>query len=141
MAEICAAVLLGQLEDFHNLQKIREDNWRNYRDSLAGFEDLFSILENPEKEIAHMFAVLTRSEEDRDYLRNYLSNFGIHATSHYEPLDQSLAGKKFGRSSASGEQASRLSKTILRLPLWTKPMSEEINFIAKTIAGLKDVRP
>ncbi len=141
MAEICAAVLFGQLEEFEALQKTREENWRHYKETLTGYTDALSILESPEKQVAHMFAVIARSEEEREYFRSSLLNLGVYATSHYEPLNQSKAGKKFGRSHTACEDATRLSKTILRMPLWTKPMRNEIDFIANSFGKLSDARP
>ena len=138
MAEICAAVLFGQLEEFEVLQKTREENWRHYKQSLTGYTDAFSILESPEKEIAHMFAIVVRSEEEREYFRSSLQNLGVYTTSHYEPLNQSTAGKKFGRSHTECKNATGLSKTILRMPLWTKPRRNEIDFIGHSIGKLID---
>jgi dTDP-4-amino-4,6-dideoxygalactose transaminase len=136
MAEICAAVLLGQLEEFESLQKIRENNWRDYKSKFEGHSKKFPILENTEKEIAHIFALITRSEGERDSLKDFCLSLGIQSTSHYEPLNNSSAGKKFGRSSGTSDNANRFAKTILRMPLWTKPMTSEIDFIAKSLEKL-----
>ena len=129
MAEVCAAILLGQLENFESIQNVRERNWTKYAVDLKNISSTISVLEHPERNVAHMFAIICESEKAKESLRETLLNFGIHTTSHYEPLDKSVAGKHFGRTISSNLNADQFSKTILRLPLWSTLMDGEIDFV------------
>jgi dTDP-4-amino-4,6-dideoxygalactose transaminase len=141
LAEVCAAILLGQLEDFENIQRIRQDNWRQYFEKLNKFANVFTVLKFTEINVAHMFALLFKNESARDFVKQSLHDLGVQATSHYEPLDRSPAGIKFGRTSGPTFNADRFSKTILRLPLWSRSMDQEILGITNSIEKIVSEMP
>jgi dTDP-4-amino-4,6-dideoxygalactose transaminase len=54
----------------------------------------------------------------REQFIKALRELGIQAASHYEPLHNSPAGRRFGRSVGSLSVTEDLSGRIVRLPLW-----------------------
>ena len=133
LAEVCAAILLGQLEEFDAIQKIRIDNWNQYSEEIQRNFKNVTYLESFEQNVAHMFAVINEGSNETETLRSELLRFGIHAATHYEPLDQSIAGIKYGKSDSNTPNAARFAKTILRLPLWSTPMKNEINYVTNSL--------
>jgi dTDP-4-amino-4,6-dideoxygalactose transaminase len=67
---------------------------------------------------AHMFYVITNSEEERDALRTHLAARGIMAAPHYVPLHSSYAGVQFGTFFGEDLVTTATSQRLLRLPMW-----------------------
>jgi dTDP-4-amino-4,6-dideoxygalactose transaminase len=44
---------------------------------------------------------------------------GVAASAHYVPLHESPAGRRYGRVSGDLPVTERVSRTIIRLPLWS----------------------
>jgi dTDP-4-amino-4,6-dideoxygalactose transaminase len=70
-------------------------------------------------DIAHMYYIETQNREIRDELQNYLSSLDIQATTHYQPLHASKAGKTYASSKLGIETNSEdFASRVLRLPVW-----------------------
>ena len=78
-----------------------------------------------------MFAILIESQI-RDLLLERLRNFGVQATSHYQPLHNSIAGKKYGKT-FSAENSIKYSQKICRLPLWAGMEPDLIKYIVQQV--------
>ena len=122
MAEILAAVLLGQLDLFGVIQNNRVGNWEKYYSFFINQESgLFKLPPNNfqiNKNLAHNFYVELRSQSERMEFIKILSKHEIEAAFHYQPLHLSPAGKKYYPHGAHLEQTERVAQTILRLPLY-----------------------
>lgn len=126
LAEILAAVLTGQLEEFNRLQKTREENWKQIEIFVEKLDKFKRIIRNvrDEKGSFHMFALEFGDVEKRLKFQNSLALNNVNANTHYEPLHNSLAGKNYGRTVGKMDQTLSISSKILRLPIWTKPMDD-----------------
>lgn len=100
LAEALSGVLLGQLENFSLIQEHRLRIWNEYNDHFNRYElaNNFEIQQQSDhsKNIAHMFHLTFKNKNLREEYRTRLLERGIQATSHYEPLNSSPAGIKFG---------------------------------------------
>jgi dTDP-4-amino-4,6-dideoxygalactose transaminase len=133
IAEVLAAVLVGQLENFDKIQTLRKKSWEKYFSKIRISEKTrFKIMaqnKRNESNVAHMFYLEFLDKKDRESFRLRMLNEGIHATSHYMPLGESLAGQKFGRTFLKADRSKSFSQRILRLPLYPDLTDYEISKI------------
>jgi dTDP-4-amino-4,6-dideoxygalactose transaminase len=122
MADSLAAVLLGQLEIFDQIQSNRVANWEKYYSFFSSQDSkIFKLPSNnfqDNKNIAHNFYIELQSQEERMRFTKILSKNQIEASFHYQPLHLSPAGRKYFPHGSRLEHTERVSRTILRLPLY-----------------------
>lgn len=135
LAEILAAVLTGQLEEFDKLQKIREDNWKQIESFVKKVDKYKRIIQHDseEKGSFHMFALEFSDEKTRRNFQKSLAANKVVATTHYEPLHNSIAGNYYGRTVGAMEQTLSISSKILRLPIWTKNMDDVFDVYSEAL--------
>ncbi len=123
LAESLAANLLGQLENFDLIQETRRKYWFKYHRSLNKLDDFAEIRaeEIKNSQVAHLYYFLASSFDERENMIEAFKRLKIHATSHYQPLSSSIAGKKLGREHSTPRNSRLLSERIIRLPLWSGP--------------------
>ncbi len=131
LAETLAAVLLGQLENFENIQNSRNEYWNLYYSHLAPLIEKRKIKVqkpniNSSSNIGHMIYLEYPGKFLRDKILDKVKNQGISATSHYEPLHLSSYGKKFHGKKKLNE-SEKFSDSMLRLPIWSKMERWQIN--------------
>lgn len=79
----------------------------------------------------HMKYILLKNVNERNRLREFLYQEGIHSVSHYEPLHLSKVGKKL--KSGKLIYSKLFSDRILRLPMHTDLTKDKIKFICEKI--------
>ena len=131
LAEPLAALLQGNLEEFNRIHSHRLEIWNHYYEALK-LNPKIVLNIKPESEdtnIAHIFFL---NIEDKQYYEQVLERARsekIQITSHYQPLHNSIAGLKFGKSNFTYNNAENFSKTILRLPLYSSLTKKDISRI------------
>jgi len=145
LAESLAGVLLGQLENFDDIQSRRLSIWYEYEEALKpvlsklnwqlGSSTKFST------NIAHMLYLELKSPEQLNYVLNYLHRENIGVATHYVPLDTSLAGLKFGRTPSPTSISRDFSSRMVRLPLFYMLDSISVHLIVEALiaAGSREV--
>ena len=100
-----------------NVERLRL--WNNYQKAFCGNEE-FITPTIPEEcaHNAHMFYLILKNEEHRDFFITDLKSKGIVSASHYVPLHSSPAGKVFGEFVGEDKYTTGLSSRIVRLPLF-----------------------
>ena len=138
MNEVTAAVLLGQLENFEQIQNSRLRIWNIYYSFMIQFRDKYKLIELDSKNnsnIAHIFYFLANSKTERDALILEFNKAGIQATSHYETLHNSPAGRKYGVVRGKTHNSVDFSSRIIRLPIWVgineSQLSSQLNKLIK----------
>lgn len=149
MAEVLAAILLGQLEMFDEIHENRIDSWKKYHDFFIEKESNFFELPNADfktnRNLAHNFYLELRDENERTALTKILKHHEIDAAFHYQPLHKSPAGMQYSPYGQELITSESVAAKILRLPLyydlenqlWEKlePAIEEFQqFIKKSLA-------
>lgn len=137
MSELHAAILFSQLEEANFIQKKRHELWSRYYSNLAPLEgtgglQLSHLTHHSHN--AHAFYVLLANHEERRIIQSQMMQRGISLSTHYEPLHESIAGKKWGKSSGSLSITTQISQRILRLPLYPSLTTKNINTICKHFA-------
>ena len=139
LAEVLAAVLLGQMEIFESIQSERFENWLRIKNILTYKEQSdFAILNDDHADFtsSHVFGLEFKTAEQRANWQKNLNLLGIGAATHYEPLHNSKAGRRYGRANFDMKNTIDFSNTLLRLPIWSKSMDSvysEYNSIVKSI--------
>lgn len=134
-SDLLAAFLLAQLEGADMITKKRKKVFNTYKKQLSYLEDL-GIVKLPTipkyaKTNAHIFYVILKNEEIRDFVISYLRTKGISAPFHYIPLHSSPVGKSLGNSISDLPVSTDLSNRILRLPVYAGLNKKEIEYVIK----------
>jgi dTDP-4-amino-4,6-dideoxygalactose transaminase len=127
--ELTAAFLLGQLEHLSSLTEHRRAIWTRYHELLQPLEEEGMVRRpapTPDCEYnGHLYWVLLPKGLDRAHLLRRMTNMGVNAVSHYEPLHSSPAGQRFGRSPLPLSITEDIAPRLIRLPLHTEVTADD----------------
>lgn len=134
VSDILAAILVGQLERFEEIQRRRLEIWSEYAGRLGDWAFSQGIQLPPKNltHTAHMFYLIFPKESMRLQFTRHLSRAGVSAVFHYQPLHRSLAGGKFHRGDRSLPVTDSVAAGLLRLPLHLGLGDADLNRIAET---------
>lgn len=117
LAESLAAILLGQLENFVSIQSSRRQIAQKYLEinldelCISGLQETLDV--------AHMFFLQFNKIQGAETFRDLMKQGGISVSSHYKSLHNSSFGRKFLRYTQLLKNSETVSKTLIRLPLWS----------------------
>ncbi|MEU6083137.1 dTDP-4-amino-4,6-dideoxygalactose transaminase [Streptomyces sp. NPDC047108] len=125
LPEMLAALLAAQLEEYDTIQKRRHAVWNLYHARLAEWASDQGVelptVPDDRTHSAHLYHLLTPSEDDRVALLAHLAEHGVQATFHFQPLHTSPAGVRYGRPAPGGcPVTERVADRLVRLPLHTE---------------------
>ncbi len=135
-SEIIAAYLWAQLENLNLIQSKRLALWDYYYRGLekwAAENDVgLPVIPEYASKNGHIFYLICRSPEQRNYLIEKLKTNGIHAVFHYLSLHKSTYYKhKHGIRKLPN--SDRYSETLVRLPLFYELTFPELDRIIDII--------
>ena len=122
LADVLAAILLGQLEMFDEIHENRVHSWERYDTYFTGNES--SLYTTPSanfrinRNLAHNYYLELRDEKKRAILIQTLKDHGIDAAFHYQPLHKSPAGIQYPPHGQPLTNSETVALNILRLPLY-----------------------
>ncbi len=120
-SELVAGFLLKQLNISKKITKERLTVWLKYHELLESLEKEGFIRRPiiPEEctQNGHIYYIIV-NPIIRNKVIEKLREHNIEATSHYVPLHSSIAGKKYGKSYFPLKNTTKLSESIIRLPIW-----------------------
>ncbi|MCU7835948.1 MAG: dTDP-4-amino-4,6-dideoxygalactose transaminase [gamma proteobacterium symbiont of Taylorina sp.] len=137
-SELQMAFLYAQLENLKLIIKRRRKALEYYQLHLKSLEDsgyirLPKILSHNEVNY-HLFALICRTNNERNQLIAYLSDRGVNSVFHYIPLHSSPEGKKISRIvEKSLPVTDKISECLLRIPVYYEITIEEQNYIISMI--------
>ena len=122
LADILAAFLLAQLEEFQEIQARRKRIWEYYQEKLtplqtSGYITLPTVPAHCVQSF-HLFYLVTRTQPERNQLLDYLNGNGVNAVFHYVPLHSSKMGRQLGWSPEDCPVAEDMSRRLVRLPFF-----------------------
>lgn len=122
MSDLCAAVLLAQLEQFEFVQSRRLALWDRYQRSLRSWARRRDIRQ-PHiapgcAHAGHLYHLVTPEAGMREALLRWLGSRGVEAYFHYLPLHRSAAGARLGSAPLGAPVTEQISARLLRLPLY-----------------------
>ncbi|MFN8722318.1 MAG: dTDP-4-amino-4,6-dideoxygalactose transaminase [Rhodospirillales bacterium] len=142
-SEIIAAVLWAQLGAMEAITAHRLALWDAYAEALAPLER-DGLLCGPRppaahRHNAHIHHVLLNDAARRAEVLADLRRAGVHAVSHYVPLHDSPAGRRFARSAGPMRRTEDIAARLVRLPLHGDMTREDVANVVRTLAAA--VRP
>lgn len=140
-SEILMAFLyaqLEQLEDIKNRRKVIHEYYFAHLQDYLGMGFIKGMTRIPEecKSNYHSFYILLENERLRNRVMTRLQELGVSAFTHYLPLHSSPMGQKLGYRPEELPLTERVSKTLLRLPLYTGMTPGEMEYV---VSALKKV--
>ena len=142
LADLLAAFLYGQLENFEKIQLKREKIWQKYYALLKKWSSdngvRMPFIPSHCKSSYHMFYLIMPSGKSRDKLITWLDRNKINSVFHYTPLHNSKMSKKFGQGSPECPTTIEISERIIRLPMFYNLKMIEIEYVAKQILNFQD---
>lgn len=121
-SEINAAFLWAQLEEAETITRERLRIWHRYHEAFAGLEQRGAVARPtvpPEcLHNAHLYYLIVRDLPTRTHLLAKLKERGVQALSHYVPLHDAPAGRRYGRTDGDLPCTRMAGDRLLRLPLW-----------------------
>jgi dTDP-4-amino-4,6-dideoxygalactose transaminase len=116
IADALAAVLLGQLEAFTEIQQSRMQICNKFVDlELPKDSKSNTVAANL---VAHMYYIQFSEPKDAHLFKETLRSKSISVNSHYEPLSHSTFAKMSLGMAPSAEKSRMTAKTLIRLPVW-----------------------
>lgn len=135
--ELIAAFLWAQLEDAESITAERLKIWDYYHERLGRLEDDGKIQRPfiPEhcQHNAHMYYLLLDQGIDRRQVLDSLNAAGINAISHFVPLHESPAGRRYGRIHGSMQETDIQATRLIRLPFWKGISNEEQDRVVEAL--------
>lgn len=132
-SELCAGLLLAQLEDGRKITNMRLRIHQSYQKGLKKLAQDGKIslpqLPNYAAFNAHNFFVLVQPPYDRNDLIAFLKTKGVIATFHYMPLHSAPAMEGTPGASQNLPVTDRVSGQLVRLPLFSTMSEEDVNFV------------
>jgi len=139
-ADILMAFLYAQINDIDKIMLRRKKVHEFYSDFLGSYvaKGIIKITNIPDNCSSnyHIFYILFNSIEEREYVRVRLNTKGITAVTHYEPLHSSLMGKRLGYSEGDLPITQKISKCLLRLPIYPIMTEEEMQYIRENLVRI-----
>ncbi|MFD2786690.1 dTDP-4-amino-4,6-dideoxygalactose transaminase [Hymenobacter rubripertinctus] len=143
-SELNAAYLWAQVEARDIIQEQRKRHWETYAAALAplaaaGAFGLLPVSPDDSQPNWHLFALVCKSEPERDALLEFLRQRHILAVFHYLPLHRSpyYASQHDGRLLP---HADRFGRTLLRLPLYHDLQPEQQNRVIEAVRTFYETR-
>ncbi|WP_433240083.1 dTDP-4-amino-4,6-dideoxygalactose transaminase [Streptosporangium sp. CA-135522] len=122
-SDILAAQLTAQLESFDKIQFLRHAVWQEYHERLADWaaENGVSQPMVPDgcAHPAHLYYLLLPDLGNRQAFIGHLSERGVQAAFHYQPLHSAPAGVRYGRVAPGGcPVTEEIADRLVRIPLY-----------------------
>lgn len=119
-SDIISAYLLSNLEISNIIKFNRVKIWQKYYSSFQEFTGKVTLpfINDFATNNGHMFYLRFNKEEIRNNFIKHMQESKILTPFHYIPLHSSTAGKKYGRVSGNMINTNKVSKTLVRLPIF-----------------------
>jgi dTDP-4-amino-4,6-dideoxygalactose transaminase len=134
MSELSAAFLWAQLEAVAEIGQARHAIWDLYHEAFLPLEAA-GLLRRPvvppdRGHNALSYFVVLADPAWRRPLLTTLEAGGIQAISHYVPLHDSPAGRRFGRAVGELTVTTSMAARLVRLPLWIGMTEADVDRVA-----------
>lgn len=130
--ELQAAVLVAKLEHLDNANAQRRALAAHYREGLAGVGDV--VLPQVRVEAEAVYHLMVVRTAQRDALRTYLAQRGVHTMVHYPvPPHLQEAYADLGYRRGDFPLTEQLADTVLSLPLWPGMTADEVAYVCRQV--------
>jgi dTDP-4-amino-4,6-dideoxygalactose transaminase len=128
ISDLLAAILFGQLERADEINSRRLQIWDRFHAELMQWSNENKVIQPyvPEEceHVGHVYFLRFQYGEQRTRFINHMKEFEISCVFHYQPLNTSPVGKKFGGFEGQCLVAEQAGECLVRLPLFNS-MSDD----------------
>jgi dTDP-4-amino-4,6-dideoxygalactose transaminase len=136
-SDILSAFLLAQLESRDRIQSRRQAIWMRYTKELQDWADRkdirLPVIPNECEPSYHLFYMLMPDLESRQAFINHLKEHRILAVFHYQPLNLSTMGIRFGSKKGDCPVTESVADRLVRLPFYNGLSEEEQSRVIEAI--------
>lgn len=136
-SDVLAAFLLAQLESHARIQQRRKEIWECYMQELRGWAEAcgarLPIVPPGCEPSYHLFYVLMPDLERRAGLIEHLKQKRILAVFHYQPLNTSEMGMRFGGRPGDCPVTEQIADRLVRLPFYNGITDEELRRVIESV--------
>ncbi len=136
-SDMNAAYLYAQLELADEINDNRLSSWNKYYERLQDLEKAgyikLPVIPEECKHNAHMFYLETGDLEERGRFIKHLAQDDCQCVFHYVPLHSAKAGLKYGRFHGEDKYTTKVSETLVRLPMYYGLEEESIDKVCESI--------
>ncbi|MDO4517740.1 MAG: dTDP-4-amino-4,6-dideoxygalactose transaminase [Bacillota bacterium] len=136
-SDMNAAYLYAQLELADEINDNRLSSWNKYYERLQNLEKAgyikLPVIPEECKHNAHMFYLETKDLEERGRFIKHLAQDDCQCVFHYVPLHSAKAGLKYGRFHGEDKYTTKVSETLVRLPMYYGLEEESIDKVCESI--------
>ena len=131
-----AAFLYNQLQSGFKINKKRKDVFFKYHEFFSQIVKYYNVkipyINDQNKVNGHFYWILVPEKSRSMFIKKAKLN-NIELTTHFEPLHNSKAGKKYGKTYEDLKITRSLSKQIVRIPIHTQMNKFELMFMIKAL--------
>ena len=139
MSDLLAAILVGQLERFVEIQTKRHAVWNRYATELRPWatEHDVRLPEIPleAEHTAHLFHMRFNDLETRTRFIDHMGVAGISTVFHYQPLHLSEVGRRYGGRDGQHPVTEDAGDTLVRLPLFESLTAEQVDRVVEGVTS------
>jgi dTDP-4-amino-4,6-dideoxygalactose transaminase len=140
-SDLLAGVLCAGIEDFDAIQRRRHDVWSSYHDRLSKWAEEQGVrrptLPEGAQHPAHLYWLVMPDATQQSALIEHLRGRHVQAVFHYLPLHDSTAGRAHGRLGTPCTVTSRVSESLVRLPLHTSLSSSDVDRVVDAVTSFR----
>lgn len=129
---IIAAVILSQFRKIDRIISLRRKAALQYDEAFSG---KFTLLPNDDSffNVYQMYSIRAKDRKSRDSLQQHLSKEGIMSKVYFPPAHETHFYKSLGYENVSLSATSKVSDTILSIPIFAGMNPEETNAVINSI--------
>lgn len=136
-SDLLAAFLLAQLQARKRIMERRDTLWDGYLGKLSPWAAdrgvRLPVRKSDRRHTSHVFYLILSSEEERDSLMDHLRGLGILGVFHYQPLNASEFGRRYGGRRGDCPVSERMAARLLRLPLFNGMTEDEQDRVVRAV--------
>jgi dTDP-4-amino-4,6-dideoxygalactose transaminase len=133
LSDLLAAVLCAQLERSAEIQASRRRVFEAYESGLADWASRLGvrlpIVPADREHTYHMFYLIMPSLERRTAFIEHLKTKGVQAVFHYQALNASPMGRRYGADEGDCPVAEAMSNQLVRLPMFAALSQTEVETV------------
>lgn len=136
-SDLLAAVLVAQLERFEDIQRRRRHIWDTYAANLGEWATdngvRLPFVPSASEHSSHMYFLRFDGLEKRTRFIDFMKSRGIMAVFHYQALNTSTVGRRFGGRDGQCQIAEDAAETLVRLPIFADMREDELQRVVDAV--------
>lgn len=137
ISDLLAAILFGQLERADEINGRRLQIWNRYHSELMQWSIENRVIQPHVpmecEHVGHVYFLRLQNGEQRTRFIGHMKEQGISCVFHYQPLNTSPVGKRFGGFEGQCSVAEQAGQCLVRLPLFNSMSDDEQTRVIETV--------